>query len=65
MNLKTTYKGNGVHNMEAMDMVAKEIKKENITGESCREEGNVVTKGTAREEEKKQISGIGSGKKLW
>ena len=55
VNLKTACRGKGAHNMEAMDMLTKEIKKEKMTGESCREEGNVIAKGNARKEEKTDI----------
>ena len=55
VNPKTTCRGKGAHNMEAMDMLTKEIKKEKITGESCREEGNVIAKGQASMEEKTDI----------
>ena len=44
VNLKTTHRGNGVQNMEAMD----KLKNEKMTGESCRVEGNVFAKGKAR-----------------
>ena len=55
VNLKTTCRGKGAHNMEAMEMLTKEIKKEKMTGESCREEGNVIAKGKARKEERTDI----------
>ena len=47
VSLKTTRRGNGAQNMEAMDEVTKEIKRKR-TGEACKEEGNAVAKGKAR-----------------
>ena len=55
VNLKTICRGKGAHNMEAMDMLTKEIKKEKMTGESWREEGNVIANGKASKEEKTDI----------
>ena len=51
VNLKTTCRGKGAQNMEAMDILTKE----KMAGESCREEGNVIAKAQARKEEKTDI----------
>ena len=51
VNLKTTRRGKGAQNMEAMDIQIKE----KISGKSWREEGNVIAKAQARNEEKTDI----------
>ena len=51
VNLKTTCRGKGAQNMEAMDIQIKE----KFSGKSWREEGNVIAKAQARNEEKTDI----------
>ncbi|CAL4063678.1 unnamed protein product, partial [Meganyctiphanes norvegica] len=48
VSLKTTHRGNGAQQMEAMDKVTKEIKRKIMAGETCREEGYVIVKGKVR-----------------
>ena len=48
VTLKTTRRGIGAQNMEAMEKVTKETKRKRMSGETCKEEENVVAKGRAR-----------------